>query len=614
LNAPPRRAAAAAVAVVAALLAAALLVPACSEEAAVPAPPPAPAKDPVPEVAKGPGVKFVDLHGDATGFSPENHTGIAGDKSWIAEAMGGGVIVLDYDRDGRMDVLFVDGNVVDRAPVPGARTRLFRNLGGFRFAETTKEAGIDVTGVGYGGAAADYDGDGDVDVYLCMLGSNVLLKNRGDGTFVDAAGEAGVGGGERDMSTACCWADFDGDGRLDLYVANYMDMLTIIDDFKKLGRPGRDCDWRGFKVYCGPMPPYQKDRLYLSNGPDPKTGVVTFRDATENLRDQAARPSFQPVAADYDQDGDLDVFTATDTLPNHLWVNDGKGVFRDEGMEAGCAYSGTVKAQAGMGVDVSDYDHDGKLDIIVTNFSHDYYTLYRNTSVLPRKGAKGFVPAFDDVSIRTGVSGPTYIRLGWGAHFVDYDGDGDRDLMFTSGHVYGEIDNFAETGTTYRQKNLLLENRGGSSPLYVDVSEQAGPAFQVQEVHRGSAAADFDDDGDLDFAVAVLNGKAYLVRNDGGNGAPWLRITLRGKAPLDPAGALVCVEADGLLPQWEVAKRGDSFVSCSDPRILFGLGTAKKAAKVTVTWPSGGKSEFRDLEAKAHWLLEEGVAEAKRLP
>jgi hypothetical protein len=559
-------------------------------------------------------VKFVDLHEEATGFGPVNHTGIPGDKNWIAEAMGGGVVVLDYDRDGRMDVLFVDGNAVDHAPLPDARTRLFRNLGGFRFAETTKEAGIDIPDVGYGGAAADYDGDGDTDVYVCVLGKNHLLRNNGDGTFTDVAAAAGVEGGEREMSTACCWGDFDGDGRLDLYVSNYMDMLTIIDDFRKAGRPGRDCDWRGFKVYCGPMPPYQRDRLYLSNGPDAKTGVVTFRDASENLRDQSARPSFQCMAADYDQDGDLDVFTATDTLPNHLWINDGKGVFRDEGMEAGCAYSASVKPQAGMGVDVSDYDHDGKLDIVVTNFSHDYYTLYRNTSNLPRKGARGFVPSFDDVSVRTGVSQPTYIRLGWGAHFLDYDGDGDRDLFFTSGHVYGEIDHFSDTGTTYRQKNLLLENLGGRTPLFADASDRSGPAFQVQEVHRGSAAVDLDDDGDLDLVVTVLNGKAYVVRNDGGSAAGWIRFTLRGKAPVDPAGAVVEVEAEGLLPQWEAAKRGDSFVSCSDPRILFGLAAAKKASRVTVTWPSGAKSEFRDLEGRAHWLLQEGKPEAARLP
>jgi hypothetical protein len=415
------------------------------------------------------------------------------------------------------------------------------------------------------------------------------------------------------MSTACCWADFDGDGWLDLYVATYLDMLGAIENFRKEGRGGRDCDWRGFKVYCGPGGlPFQADRLYLSNGADPKTGKVTFRDESPRLADQVPRPSFQPVAADFDRDGDMDVFTANDTQPNHLWINDGKGNFRDEGMQAGCAYNATVQAQAGMGVDVSDYDHDGMLDITLTTFSHDYSTLFRNRSS-PRKAGKGSLPAFEDVSVRTGVNGPTYIRLTWAALFLDFDNDGDRDLFYASGHVYGEIDHFSETGTSYRQKNLLLENTGGTSPSFVDASGEAGPGFQVQEVHRGGGQADLDDDGDMDVVVAVLNGKAYILRNDGGNRNGWIRISLRGKRPLDPAGALVKVEAEGLLPQWEVAKRGDSFCSSSDPRILFGLGAAGKASKVVVTWPSGARSEFTDLDGRAHWLLEEGAAAAKRL-
>jgi hypothetical protein len=309
----------------------------------------------------------------------------------------------------------------------------------------------------------------------------------------------------------------------------------------------------------------------------------------------------------------MDVFTANDTEPNHLWINDGKGVFRDEGMQAGCAYNATVQAQAGMGVDVADYDHDGRMDITMTAFSHDYNVVHRNVGK-PRKSGRGLLPAFEDVTVRTGVSAATYIRLCWSALFVDFDGDGDRDLFYSAGHVYGEIDNFTSTGTSYRQKNLLLENSGGTSPVFANVSDEAGPGFQVQEVHRGGGQADLDDDGDMDIVVAVLNGKAYVLRNDGGNANAWIRISLRGKAPRDPAGAVVKVEADGLLPQWEVAKRGDSFLSCSDPRILFGLGAAGKASKVTVTWPSGATGEYRDLGARAHWLLEEGVGEAKRLP
>ena len=275
------------------LVLAASLLCACGKDPA-PAPssatPPAPAAAlaPAPPVAPSIPVTYTALGADLTGFGPLNHTGIPGDKQWIAEAMGGAAILLDFDLDGDMDILSVDGNVCAAPPHPDARTRLFRNDGDLKFTDVTRESGIDVTGVGYGGAAADYDGDGDPDAFVGLLGRNVLLRNEGGGRFVDAAAEAGVQGPEGDMSTAACWADFDGDGWLDLYVSNYVDMRRVIEDFRKEGRAGRSCDWRGFRVYCGPMQlPYQDDRLYLSNGKDAATGRVTFRDATGAIGEDA---------------------------------------------------------------------------------------------------------------------------------------------------------------------------------------------------------------------------------------------------------------------------------------------------------------------------------------
>jgi hypothetical protein len=595
----------------------------CGPEEPAPAPPPTKSSAPKPAAPKPAApapadkplaVQFVDLHEDRTGFGPVNHTGVPNDKQWIAEAMGGGILLFDYDGDGDMDVLAVDGNVVARDPLPDARTRLFRNDGGFKFTDVTEAAHIDIRDVGYGGAAADFDDDGDVDAFVGVLGKDHLLRNNGDGTFTDVAAEAGVQGDARDMSTGACWADFDGNGRLDLYVSNYVDMQRVVEEYAKEGRAGRSCDWRGFKVYCGPMNlPFQLDRLFLSEGPDPATGVVRFRDATANLKDQVPCPSFQPVAADFDADGDIDIFVANDTQPNHFWVNDGKGNFHDDAWIAGCAVDASTRPQAGMGVDVSDYDHDGLLDIVVTNFSHDYNTLHHNESV-PRTKGGGLRAFFRDVSTSTGVAQPTFYPLGWVASFTDFDGDGDRDLFFSCGHVFGEIDNFTATGTSYRQKNLLLENGGGMKPTFSDVSPRAGPGFQVQEVHRGGVAGDLDDDGDEDFVLAVLNGKAYMLRNDGGNANAWIRLSLLGKKPRDPCGALVKVEAEGILPQWDVVLRGDSFLSCSDPRLLFGLRAATKASRVTVTWPSGAKGSWENLDARAHWLLEEGVPAAKKLP
>ncbi|MHC4923788.1 MAG: CRTAC1 family protein [Planctomycetota bacterium] len=545
-------------------------------------------------------VSFVPL-GEESGFRPINHTGIPEDKHWIAEAMGGGLITLDYDGDGDQDILFVDGNALDREPIEGARTRLFRNDGDFKFTDVTKAAGIDITIFSYGGAAADYDGDGDVDVFVGSLGKNHLLRNNGDGTFTDVGEESGLAGSDRDMSTACAWGDLNGDGHLDLYVSNYIDMWTVIEDFKKEGRVGRSCKWRGFDVYCGPQGlPFQADRLYMAKGDG------TFTDASDRLADQEVRPAFQALMVDFDGDGDLDIYVANDTEPNTLWVNDGQGNFLDDGMISGCAVNSTVAAQAGMGADAGDYDNDGLIDIIVTNFSHDHFTLYQNTTGEPGPDA---VLTFEDVSVRTGVSQATYTALGWGANFLDADNDGDLDLFFANGHVYGQIDNFADSGTSFRQKNLLLRNGGGPRPKFSDVSAASGPGLAVEEVHRGSVTADLDNDGDLDFVVSSLNGPAYVMRNDGGNEGNWIRISLQGKAPRDPAGAVVRVTADGLPDQTRIALRGRSFMGASDPRLIVGMRDATTATAV-VTWPSGETSTFTDLAAGKHWLLVEGAEKA----
>jgi hypothetical protein len=565
---------------------------------------PAPATAPAAATAAAPFPTFTVL-GPECGFAPVNHTGKPNQKDWIAEAMGGGVILLDHDGDSDLDVLVVDGNAIEGDPWPDARTRLFRNEGGMKFTDVTAAAGIDVTGVGYGGAAADYDGDGDPDVYLCLLGSNVLLRNDG-GKFTDVTAAAGVGGPESDMSTACCFGDFDGDGRLDLYVANYCDMRAYMAGIKKSGRKPRSCPWRGFDVYCGPGGlPFQMDRLFLQTAPG------RFLDASDRLHRQEPRPAFQPVAADFDLDGDLDIFVSNDTLPNTLWVNDGAGNFRDEGVVAGCAFNASVVAQASMGTAVTDHDGDGLLDIVVTNFSHDHYTLYRNTSRKREDGSR--LATFEDVSVRTGVSLPTHLPLGWGACWQDFDLDGDADLFFANGHVYGEIDNFQASGSTYRQRNLFLRNAGGRDPTYADVTDGAGPGLAVADVYRGAAAGDLDDDGDLDIVVTALNGPARILRNDLAPGTRWLRISLQGtKRARDPAGAEVRVELPGGAAAGQCAQRGSSFCGSEDPRHLFGLGIHAAPSRVTVRWPGGATQEFPGLEAGAHWLLVEGEAKPRR--
>jgi hypothetical protein len=563
-------------------------------------PAPAPAGAPVPPP------RFVEIDASC-GFAPVNHTGKPDQKDWIAEGMGGSCILLDHDSDGDLDILFVDGDALEGEPWPEARTRLYRNDGGLRFTEVTEEAGIAVRGVGYGGAAVDYDSDGDPDLFLTFLGTNRLLRNDG-GRFTDVTAAAGVGGPETDMSTACAWGDFDGDGRLDVYVANYCDMRGYMETFRRTGRPPRSCPWRGLQVYCGPGGlPFQKDRLFLQTKP----GV--FEDASDRLAKQVPRPAFQPVAADFDGDGDLDIYVSNDTVDNTLWVNDGKGYFRDEGMVAGCAVSGSVTPQASMGTNAADHDGDGRIDLIVTNFSHDHYTLYRNTTVVRTDGTRS--AAFEDASVRTGIAQPTYLPLGWGACWQDFDLDGDLDLFFANGHVYGEIDDFQASGTTYRQRNMLLRNRGGREPFYEDVTAAAGPGLEPLDVFRGAVAGDLDDDGDMDLVVAALNGRARILRNDLPAGPGWIRLSLRGtKGARDPAGAEVRVELPGGAATGQVVLRGSSFCGSEDPRLLFGLGGAAAPSLVRVKWPSGAVQEFRGLGGKQHWLLVEGEATPSRVP
>jgi hypothetical protein len=553
-------------------------------------------------------VRFTRLEGNVTGFAPINHTGTVADKQWIAEAMGGGVIAIDYNNDGLMDLFTVDGNLLDAEPTPEARSRMFRNDGGFKFTEVTREVGIDITGFGNGGAAADYDGDGFADLYVCLLGRNYLYRNRGNGTFEDVTVATGVGGPEADMSTAASFGDFDGDGRLDLYVSNYIDMHATIRDMKALNRIGRSCEWRGFKVYCGPQTlPFQNDRLFLQT----KKGV--FEDASARLKDQIARPGFQSVAVDFDQDGDLDIYVANDTTENTLWMNDGKGNFVDEGLIRGCAVNFNVVPQAGMGVDAADYDGDGLIDIIVTNFSHDHFTLYRNRPVVRRDGSRSL--SFEDVSVPTGVSQATYLPLGWGAHFTDVDNDSDADLFFANGHVYVEIDNFPATQTTYRQKNQILLSSGGKDPKFALPEEGLDAVGLGHEgAHRASLAVDLDNDGDEDFVVSQLNGPAYILRNDTEGAGQWVRLSLRRADGTDAAGATVRVFADGIEARARPALRGISFLCGADPRLLFGLGTAKKVSRVEVLWPGGQLETYRDLDAGGHWLITEGAAGAKRLP
>ncbi len=548
--------------------------------------------------------QFTDVI-DLTGITALNHSGKPRQKDWIVSGMGGGTICFDYDSDGDMDLLIVDGTMLTAEGVleysDDARTRLYRNDGGMKFTEVTQQAGIDIQAFGFGGASADYDGDGHPDIMICAWGPNYLLRNKGDGTFEEVAEAAGIVGLPDDMSTACSWGDLNGDGILDVYVSNYIDQWKFIEECRADGIPGRHCDWRGFKVYCGPpgLTP-QKDRMYFGNGDG------TFREVSDtHLTDQAFRYAFTSIMSDVDNDGDLDIYVTNDTQRNTLWVNDGKGLMVDRGLEAGVAVDGDVKEQASMGIDAADLNRDGLLDLFVTNFSHDFNTLYINTT--RRKDG----PLFRDASHAYNVSRLSYLRLCWGTKLFDMDFDGDLDIFVASGHVYGEIDNFTElTGSTYEQRCLLLRNTGAPRMRMEDVTDAAGPALQIKRVWRGANFADWDDDGDVDIFMTALNGKPAMFRNENGNENAFLRFRLEGKGLLrDPAGARVYVTDPGGVTQLVELHHGASFCSDNDPRLFFGLGEYESVPEVEVRWPGGETQVFRDVATRRAYRLTQGDAE-----
>jgi hypothetical protein len=590
----------------------------CLAACDAPAPPPTDAAPPRAPTAAAPSTKtvapigapsgatvFVDVAKEA-GLTAANHTGIPDQKDWIASGIGGGAIVLDYDQDGLMDLVVVDGTMLtekgDLEYDDAWRTRVYHNDGGLKFTDVTAKSGVDVKGFGVGGASCDYDGDGWPDFYLCGWGCNRLFHNRGDGTFEDVTDKAGVRGAPDDFSTGCCWGDVNGDGIPDLYVANYLDQRAFIEDCRRKNAPARSAKYHGARVYVGPWGlAAQKDRLYLGNGDG------TFREVTDtNLGPQKPpRFGFQPVMTDVDDDGDLDIYVANDNGPNTLWINDGRGKFVDRCVEAGCAFDADLEQQASMGVDAADFNRDGRIDLFVTNLDFDHNTLYVNLT----GGSK--TAAFADLSGQYGVAQPSYMRVSWGTRFLDYDGDGELDLFVACGHVYGEADGFTKTtGASYRQRCLLLHGKGPPSYGFADVSDASGPALSVARVWRGAAFADFDNDGDLDVFVTALNDVPALLRNDVGNKNAFLVFRLIGKGKLrDPCGARVTVWlADG-RPHMEELHHGASFCCDNDPRLFFGLGAETSAKRVDIRWPNGETQSFTDVAARKFYVVTQGKNE-----
>ncbi len=565
---------------------------------------PSPAPSPGPVSRTGEPTGFVDRTEDA-GLTFVNHTGKASRKDFIVEAKGGGSLVLDYDRDGDMDIYVIDGNtyevdsegnVVSRTTTPEARNRLLRNDGNWRFTDVTAAAGVGDPSYGFGGGVGDFDNDGWPDMYVCNWGPNVLYRNRGDGTFEDVTAKAGVAGADSYYSTCACFFDADRDGDLDLYVANYNDIGAYIRFCRGIGR---NAIWREMPVYAGPLGiPGVPDLFFRNNGDG------TFRDETATaLRGQENYYSFTAVSGDFDDDGDLDLYVANDVCKNHLWVNDGTGRFDDRASAAGVATDSANTEQAGMGNETEDYDQDGWLDLWVTNFAYDKNTLYHNLT-----DTVGDL-YFEDVTERTGISTEDFIKVCWGNRLADFNLDGYLDAFVVAGHVYEEIDKFQDRErTSYRQLPSLYYGEGPPGFTFRHVThEVGGEGLKIPKVGRGASFADFDNDGDIDVYIAALNDRPLLLENRLPREGNFLVLDLEGKTgDRDAIGARATVVVGDRIRQLMQKRLSGSFISVNDPRLFWGVGKADRVDRLTVRWLDGSTQEFRDVAANRFYRLVQG--------
>jgi len=512
-------------------------------------------------------------------------------KDHILESGGSGVALIDYDGDGLLDIYLVTAAELTpaRERIPH-RNALYRNLGGWKFEDVSKQAGVDAAAWGNGVCAGDADGDGRLDLYVTNWGPNLLFRNRGDGTFEEIAERAGVAAGG--WSTGCTFFDADGDGDLDLYVARYVETT-----WDAVVRAQRTLVWRnGPRIMVGPAGLPGESDLFFENLGD---GRFVEAAAPHGLSDAARAYGFGVVSTDYDDDGLVDLFVANDSNPNFLYHNLGKGRFESVGLVAGVALNGDARAQAGMGADAGDYDGDGRMDLVLTAFAHDRNTLYRNVD-----GRQ-----FEDVSVPTGLAASTFVRMGWGTAFFDADLDGKLDLFFANGHIFADVDAYPQLGETYRQRSQLLLNLGGR---FRDVSERSGGGLQLARVGRGLAVGDLDNDGDPDIVISNMDDAPTLLENQQRTGHHWVAFRVTVPAGNRFAiGAKVTVET-GSSRQIREIRSGGSYLSQSDLRPYFGLGDYSGPISVEVRMPGGRRWKWQGLSVDRLHVLE--LSESAALP
>lgn len=508
------------------------------------------------------------------------------EKKYIVESMSGGVLLLDYDRDGWPDIYLTNAPTIEMA-LKGqqARSALYHNNHDGTFTDVTEKAGVAHPGFAMGGAVGDYNNDGWPDIYVTCLGGNVLYRNNGDGTFTDVTKQAGVADGR--WSTGAAFADYDGDGFLDLMVANYVDFR--LNDLPGFGKTPT-CMYRGIDVQCGPRGlGGAGDSLFHNNG----DGTFTDVSKSAGVEDASGYYGLGVVWSDFNNTGKPDIFVANDSTPNFLYRNMGGGKFSEIGLESGTAVSDQGAEQASMGVAIGDYDHSGRFSLFITDFADENSALYRND------GAWNFT----DVSYKSGVALASLSWVKWGDAFIDLDNDGWLDAISVSGQVYPQVDKLP-TGARYRQPKNLMMNEGDGS--FCDASEQAGPALVEPRVSRGLAVGDLDNDGNVDVVINDIDGAPMILHNNGMPGRHWVSFELAGtKSNRLAIGARLKIVAGGMT-QTEEVRSGGSYLSQSDLRVHFGLAEAKKIDLVEILWPSGKVEKLTNLDVDRFYSVLEG--------
>ncbi len=499
------------------------------------------------------------------------HTDGSSGQRYIVETVSAGLATFDYDGDGRIDILFLNGAPLGEAKIdPPPTCHLYRNEGNWKFADVTQKAGLAVTCYALGVAIGDYDDDGRPDIFLNNFGRNLLFRNDGDGTFTDVTARAGVADADH-VGAGTCFLDIEGDGDLDLYVGHYVEFTYARHHIVR---------FNGYPAYVGPLDyPTTPSRLYRNNGDG------TFTDVSDESGIGAHKgAAMGVVAADFDNDGDTDLFAGNDEMGNFLFVNDGRGRFEENGLAAGVAFDFTGRAHGTMAVECGDYDNDGRLDFYHTSYQRESPILFRNL-------ANGF---FDDVTVPTGAGGGISSLVTWGCGLVDLDNDGHRDLFIAAGHLQDNVELF-DSSTTYRQQNRLLRNLGHGR--FTNVTDQCGDGLQQKRSSRGAAFDDLDNDGDLDVVVLNSRHRPTILRNDSPRGNHWLQVLLRGsKTNRDGVGARVTLKA-GELTLVDEVHAGRSYQSHFGTRLQFGLGQHDRVDGLEVRWVGGGTNVVSGLPA-----------------